>query len=149
MLRLLSLHLGMAAKSRSHLPRSFVLCNAPFQQLLGSLNLLNYFSAIPARSATIIMPLLSLTQDIASDRDATEPEWITADREQPQPVIAPLDAVIDGLQQRELLDPLLLLSAGYLALPFLLHQGVLLLTPLLALCGFSLNQEEATRVVSN
>jgi hypothetical protein len=31
----------------------------------------------------------------------------------------------------------LLLSAGYLALPFLLRQALLLLTPLLAVCGIA------------
>ena len=45
----------------------------------------------------------------------------------------PVDAAVNALQQRELLEPVLLLSAGYLAMPFLLGQLRLLLTPLLFL----------------
>jgi len=46
-------------------------------------------------------------------------------------------AVIDQLQQRELLAPFLLLSTGYCALPFILQQLLLLLTPLAAILGFA------------
>jgi len=49
-----------------------------------------------------------------------------------------LDVAINALQQRELLEPVLLLSAGYLAVPFFLGQLRLLLTPLLLLLGVSL-----------
>lgn len=48
---------------------------------------------------------------------------------------AHLGAAVDGLSKRELLEPTLLLGAGYLALPFLLRQTLLLLAPLLVLCG--------------
>lgn len=58
-----------------------------------------------------------------------------------------LGVAIDGLQQRELLEPVLLLSAGYVALPFVLRQGLLLLTPLLALCGLALEREGITHAV--
>ena len=74
------------------------------------------------------------------------------DQQQQQPESTDLERALDRLQQRELLEPALLLSSGYLALPFLLRQGLLLLTPLLALCGFTLRtvarqQEEATDVL--
>jgi len=68
----------------------------------------------------------------------------TSEHHQQPPVDKHLDAAIDGLRQRELLEPALLLSAGYVALPFLLRQGLLLLTPLLALCGFPLEHKETT-----
>jgi hypothetical protein len=48
-----------------------------------------------------------------------------------------LDVAINVLQQRELLEPVLLLSSGYLATPFLWGQLRLLLTPLLLLFGVS------------
>jgi hypothetical protein len=72
----------------------------------------------------------------------------TADRTQQAPGREYLDSALDTLERRELLEPALLLSAGYVALPFLLRQGLLLLTPLLALCGFRLEREESTRAVS-
>lgn len=62
----------------------------------------------------------------------------TPDQRQQQLASEYLDRALDGLQQRELLEPALLLGAGYVALPFLLRQGLLLLTPLLALCGVTL-----------
>ena len=52
-----------------------------------------------------------------------------------------------GLQQRELLEPVLLLSAGYLALPFLLRQGFLLLAPLLALWGVVPEREKKSHAL--
>ena len=55
-------------------------------------------------------------------------------------VAAQLDAGVKALQARELLEPVLLLSAGYLAVPFLLGQLRLLLTPLLLLLGVSLQE---------
>lgn len=70
----------------------------------------------------------------------------TTDQPQPRLVGEQLEAALNGLQQRELLEPALLLSAGYTALPFVLRQGLLLLTPVLALCGFAREQEETKRV---
>lgn len=61
----------------------------------------------------------------------------TTEQNQQPAVGAHLDATVDGLRARELLEPALLLSAGYLALPFLLRQALLLLTPLLAVCGIA------------
>lgn len=46
-----------------------------------------------------------------------------------------LDAALDALDQRDLLEPALLLSAGYLALPFVAKQVLLLLAPMGALLG--------------
>jgi hypothetical protein len=45
--------------------------------------------------------------------------------------------VLAGLKQRELLEPAALLSAGYLAVPFMVKQLLLLLVPVLALLGFA------------
>lgn len=59
----------------------------------------------------------------------------TTDQNQQQAADRSLDAAISGLHARGLLEPALLLSAGYLALPFLLRQALLLLAPLLTLCG--------------
>ena len=56
-------------------------------------------------------------------------------------VVDQLDAAVNALQARELLEPVLLLSAGYLATPFLLGQLRLLLTPLLLLLGVSLQEK--------
>lgn len=72
----------------------------------------------------------------------------TTDQPQPRLVGEQLEAALDALQQRELLQPALLLSAGYVGLPFVLRQGLLLLTPLLALCGFAREREGITRAVS-
>lgn len=72
----------------------------------------------------------------------------TIDQQQQRQVGEHLEAAIDILQQRELLEPALLLSAGYVGLPFVLRQGLLLLTPLLALCGFAQEREGITRAVS-
>jgi len=72
----------------------------------------------------------------------------TIDQQQQRLVGEHLDATLDALQQRELLEPALLLSAGYVGLPFVLRQGLLLLTPLLALCGFAREREGITRAVS-
>lgn len=47
-----------------------------------------------------------------------------------------IGAVLSALQARNLLEPVILLSAGYLALPFLLKQLLLMATPLAALLGF-------------
>ncbi len=71
----------------------------------------------------------------------------TTDQPQRRVVGEHLEAALDGLQQRELLEPALLLSAGYVALPFMLRQGLLLLTPLLALCGLTLEREGITHAV--
>lgn len=75
---------------------------------------------------------------------------VTATTDQPQPRLVgeQLEAALNGLQQRELLEPALLLSAGYVGLPFMLRQGLLLLTPLLALYGFAREREGITRAVS-
>ena len=59
----------------------------------------------------------------------------------------PLDVIVDALQQRELLAPGLLLSAGYTGLPFFVQQLFLLLLPLRALLGLSLRRQEAQHVV--
>lgn len=53
-----------------------------------------------------------------------------------------LDMALDALDQRDLLEPALLVSAGYLALPFLSKQVLLLLAPIGALLGFSLQGQE-------
>lgn len=47
-----------------------------------------------------------------------------------------------ALQQRELLAPFLLLSAGYVALPLIAKPILLLLTPVIELLGFSLSARE-------
>lgn len=54
----------------------------------------------------------------------------------------PFTAIVDGLHQRELLAPGLLLSAGYVGAPFFLRQVLLLVTPLLALLGLSRQPKE-------
>ena len=54
----------------------------------------------------------------------------------------PFTAIVDGLQQRELLAPGLLLSAGYVEVPFFLRQVILLLSPVFALLGLSLYLKE-------
>ena len=69
---------------------------------------------------------------------------LPTDQNQHPAVVDHLDAAIDGLQQRELLEPALLLSAGFLALPFVVRQALLLLAPLLALCGCMLERKETT-----
>lgn len=76
----------------------------------------------------------------------------TPDQTRQQPGREYLACALDSLHRRELLEPALLLSAGYVALPFLLRQGLLFLTPLLALCGFTLSgvaleRKEATHAV--
>lgn len=54
----------------------------------------------------------------------------------------PFTAIVDGLQQRDLLVPGLLLSAGYVGAPFFLRQVILLLSPVFALLGLSLQPKE-------
>lgn len=44
--------------------------------------------------------------------------------------------VLTALNARELVEPAALLSAGYLALPFIVKQLLLLLLPVVALLGF-------------
>lgn len=51
-------------------------------------------------------------------------------------------ALVDSLQQRDLLAPCLLLSAGYVGAPFFLRQVLLLLSPLFALWGLAPQPKE-------
>lgn len=68
-------------------------------------------------------------------------ESVPHDQPQPQPVAAGhWDAFVEKVQQRELLAPLLLLSAGYCALPFIIKQLLLLLTPVAGLLGFPVDE---------
>lgn len=57
------------------------------------------------------------------------------------------DGVVTALQQRDLLEPCLLLSAGYVGAPFFLHQALLLLSPVLALLGLPLRRQEEQNAV--
>lgn len=58
------------------------------------------------------------------------------------------DVVVNALQQRELLEPCLLLSAGYVGAPFFLHQARLLLSPLLAILGLFLDRQKEPDALS-
>lgn len=54
----------------------------------------------------------------------------------------PFTVIVDELHQRELLTPSLLLSAGYVGMPFFLRQIMLLLAPLGAILGLPLQAKE-------
>ena len=60
----------------------------------------------------------------------------------------PLAVIVAALQERELLEPCLLLSAGYVGAPFLLRQVRFLLSPLLAVLGLSIDRPEEHHAVS-
>ena len=59
-----------------------------------------------------------------------------------------VDVIVNALQQRELLEPCLLLSAGYVGAPFFLRQACLLLSPLLSILGLSLERQKEQDGVS-
>ena len=71
--------------------------------------------------------------DVRFDVRFRNGDWVIGDFEKLN--ADQVDVAVNALQQRELLEPVLLLSAGYLAVPFLLGQLRLLLTPLLFLLG--------------
>jgi|GEM_PF-2319816 len=76
---------------------------------------------------------------------AVPPELWIADQHQPH--VAPGDGVataIDQLQQREQLAPLLLLTTGYCALPWILQQFWLLLMPVAAVLGVVAERRKET-----
>lgn len=62
--------------------------------------------------------------------------------------VEPFELIVEALQQRELLEPCLLLSAGYVGAPFLLRQVHGLLSPLLAILGFPIHRPEEQHAVS-
>jgi hypothetical protein len=59
-------------------------------------------------------------------------------RHAPDRIADELVLALDELDRRDLLEPALVLSAGYLALPFIIQQVLLLLAPIGALLGVSL-----------
>lgn len=95
----------------------------------------------------MLLSIRSSTRKLTPLPETTQTGLPASGQAQPRLRQEELEAALHGLQQRELLEPVLLLSAGYLALPFLLRQGLLLLAPLLALCGFLLDKEEGVRAL--
>lgn len=83
----------------------------------------------------MLLSIRSSTRKLTPLPETTQTGLPASGQAQPRSRQEELEAALHGLQQRELLEPVLLLSAGYLALPFLLRQGFLLLAPLLALWG--------------
>lgn len=59
-----------------------------------------------------------------------------------------LDVIVEALQQRDLLEPCLLLSAGYVGAPFLLRQMRYLLSPLFAVLGLPIHRPEEPHALS-
>ncbi|MEZ4729247.1 MAG: hypothetical protein R3E79_19110 [Caldilineaceae bacterium] len=73
---------------------------------------------------------------------ALPPETITHIPYHPSTgAVRELNAVLDVLDQREMLEPALLLGAGYLALSFVVKQVLLLLAPIAVLLGFGLPEQ--------
>ena len=62
--------------------------------------------------------------------------------------VEPLAVIVAALEERELLEPCLLLSAGYVGAPFLLRQVRFLLSPLLAVLGLPIQRPEEQHAVS-
>jgi hypothetical protein len=88
----------------------------------------------------IVIPFMS-EQEVVSPGAAQAVSCTDEQTARQDAVTDGLVAVIDKLQQRELLEPLWLLSAGYVALPFFLKQLLLLLAPMLAVIGFSMERQ--------
>lgn len=95
----------------------------------------------------MLLPIRASTRKLTPLPETTQTGSSASGQDQPRPLHENLEAAMHGLQQRELLEPVLLLSAGYLALPFLLRQGFLLLAPLLALWGVVPEREKKSHAL--
>lgn len=76
---------------------------------------------------------------------AISPDRAVSDQLQPPVPGDGVERLLTTLQQREMLEPCLLLSTGYSALPWILHQLLLLLSPVAAVLGLSLAGQKESR----